>query len=82
VYAVGELDVFVFERCEEQLAFTDPISEETVLSSPSTLKIELVFSEWNCATCSGPPGRDVLSGEPYCTVEFALEKKVNMRKIS
>jgi hypothetical protein len=68
VYGVGVFEVFVFERYEEQLAFTDPMSEETVLSSASTLKIELVFSEWNCATCSGPPGREVLSGKPYCTV--------------
>jgi hypothetical protein len=43
VYGVGELDVFVFERSEEQLAFTDPMSDKTVLLSASTVKIELVF---------------------------------------
>ena len=68
VYWIGELDVFSFERYDEQLAFTDPIREETVLLSASTMKVELVFFEWNCANSSNPPGRDVLSGRPYCTV--------------
>ena len=62
VYGVGELVVLSFERYEEQLAFTVPISEDTVLSSASTMKVELVFFEWNRANSSGPPGRDVLSG--------------------
>jgi hypothetical protein len=75
VYGVGELDVLSFERYEEQLAVTDPISEETVLLSATTMKVELVFSEWNSASSSGPPGRDVLSGWPYCTVQFALETR-------
>jgi hypothetical protein len=67
VYGVGELDVLSFERYEEQLAFTVPMSEETVLLSASTMKVELAFVEWNCANCSGPPGREVLSGRPYCS---------------
>lgn len=75
VYGVGELDVFVFERREEQLAFTDPRSEETVLWSAITLKVELVFTEWNCVISRGPPGRDLLSGRPYCTVQLALERR-------
>ena len=72
VYCVGELDVLSFERYEEQLAFTDPMSEETVLLSASTMNVELVFFEWNCANSSSPPGRDVLFGRPYCTVKCAL----------
>ncbi len=79
MYGVGELDVLSLERYEEQLAFTDPMSEETVLLSASTKKVELVFLEWNHATSSGPPGRDVLSGRPYCTVEFALETRDKTR---
>jgi hypothetical protein len=75
VYCVGELNVLSFERYEEQLAFTDPMREETVLLSASTMKVELVFIEWNCPNSSGPPGRDVLSGRPYCTVQCALEKQ-------
>jgi hypothetical protein len=71
--------VFVFERCEEQLAFTDPMSEETVLVSASTMKIELVFVDWNCANSSGPPGRDVLSGRPYCTWNSHLNEGVKSR---
>lgn len=75
MYGVGELDVFVFERSEEQLAFTDPMSDKTVLLSASTVKTELVFFDWNCATSSGPPGRDVLSGRPYYMVKFALGRR-------
>ncbi len=71
VYGVGELDVLFSRRYEEQLAFTESMSEEIVLLSASTMKVELVFFEWNCAISSGPPGRDVLSGRPYCTEEFA-----------
>ena len=67
VYGVGELDVLSFDRYEEQLAFTVPMSEETVLLSASTMKVELALAEWNCANSSGPPGRDVLSGRPYCS---------------
>jgi hypothetical protein len=62
--------VFVFDRWEEQLAVTNPMSDEMVLLSASTIKFELVFVEWNCANSKGPPGRDVLSGRPYCTVKF------------
>jgi len=36
VKGVGELDVLVWLRFEEQLAVTVPMSEETVLSSEST----------------------------------------------
>jgi hypothetical protein len=43
VKGVGELDVLVSLRPEEQLAFTDPMSEETVLWSESTWKVEPVF---------------------------------------
>lgn len=75
VYGVGELDVLSFERYEEQLASTVPMSEETVLWSASTMKVEIVLFEWNSANSSCPPGRDVLSGWPYCTVQFALETR-------
>ena len=75
VYGVGELDVLSFERYEEQLVFTDPMSEETVLLSASTMKVELVFFEWNSANSSGPPGRVVLSGWPYYTVQLVLETR-------
>ena len=44
-YGVGELDVLSFERYEEQLVVTVPMSEETVLLSASTMKVELVFFE-------------------------------------
>lgn len=63
------------ERYEEQLSLTVPISEETVLLSATTMKVELVFFEWNIANSSAPPGRDVLSGRPYCTMQFALETR-------
>jgi hypothetical protein len=43
VKGVGELDVPVALRSEEQLAFTDTMSEETVLLSESTWKVEPVF---------------------------------------
>lgn len=32
-----------------------------------------MFFDRNCAVASGPPGRDELSGWPYCTVGFSLE---------
>ena len=45
MYDVVELDVLSFERYEEQLLFRVPTSEETVLLSASTMKVELVFFE-------------------------------------
>ena len=61
-------------RRDEQFARMEAMRETTVLLSETTTKVEFmpvaeVMFDVKVACISGPPGRLVLSGAPYCINE-------------
>ena len=58
----------VLELLEREVQFEriESISETSVVLSAMTWNSVLEVFDWNCALVKTPPGRDELSGRPYC----------------